>query len=289
MRVLVLGASGTVGRRLVADLTRRGVDVRRGGRGPDADARFDWSDPTTHPAALAGVEAVHVIAPAGVADPAPVVLPFLALAADAGVRRATLQSSSAIPLRGQGLGLVGARLREFVPAATVLRPTWFASNLTGEHAHADSVRAHDEVVTATGTGRIPFIDPADIAAVAATILTGSGEAPTDLVLTGPRPVSFDEAAAALTVFTGREIVHRNVSEDELADRWTGIGVPAEFAALLAAMDTAIAAGSEDRTTTAVSDVLGRPARTLEEFLASCPPGCLDRLPGPAPTPEPGPW
>ncbi|MFS8102247.1 hypothetical protein LFM09_34495 [Lentzea alba] len=45
------------------------------------------------------------------------------------------------------------------------------------------------------------------------------------------------------------------------------GLPGEFAAILAGLDEDIRGGSEDRVTTTVFDVTGRPARSFREFLS----------------------
>ncbi len=73
-RVLVTGASGTVGASVVEQLLARGVDVRAGGRdlaslteqAPQAEAvRLDFTDPTTFGPTLNGVGRVFLIRPPG--------------------------------------------------------------------------------------------------------------------------------------------------------------------------------------------------------------------------------
>ncbi|MEE2037718.1 NAD(P)H-binding protein [Nocardiopsis sp. CT-R113] len=268
MTVLITGATGTTGSRLSRVLHDRGVPVRRAGRSPAADVRFDWSDPATHAPAVRGVRAIYLVAPPGAADPEPLVIPFLEAARVAGVERIVLLGSSAVPVGSPGPGVLGARLAEFAPHPVVLRPTWFASNFTGRHLHGDSVRRDGEIVSATGEGRIPFIDPGDIAAVAAQALLGALPTGGEPILTGPRPLTFDEVAATLSEVTGRPVRHRRVSVEELSRRHQDDGVPAAFADLLAAMDARIAAGSEDRTTTAVEDITGTAPRSLRSFLAA---------------------
>ncbi|GAA2592752.1 NAD(P)H-binding protein [Winogradskya consettensis] len=274
MTVLVLGASGTTGSRLVRQLLEHDISVRRAGRSPSApsvhgrgagavaDVRFDWTDPATFAPAVRDVHAVYVVAPPGVADPEPIMIPFLVEAQRAGVQRVALLSSSAIPVGG-----IGARLADFVPGWTILRPTWFASNFTGDHLHARSARADGEIVSATEDGRVPFIDPDDIAAVARHVLAGP-EAPCgDLVLTGPEPLTFDDVAAQLSAHTGRTVRHRRISVTDLSARLRGDGIPGAFADLLAGMDAAIAQGAEDRTTSVVEEITGRPARSFRSFLS----------------------
>ena len=56
--ILVLGATGKTGRRIVERLSTKGCAVRKGSR--QADPPFDWDDPETWTAALRGVEAVYI-------------------------------------------------------------------------------------------------------------------------------------------------------------------------------------------------------------------------------------
>ncbi|BCJ49934.1 oxidoreductase [Actinoplanes sp. NBRC 14428] len=267
MTVLILGASGTTGSRVARHLAARRVPVRRAGRSPAADVRFEWADPGTFAPAVRGIRAVYLVAPPGVADPEPVVAPFLAEAREAGVARIVLLSSSAVPVGGPGPGRLGALLPAFVPEWTVLRPTWFASNFTGDHPHARTARADGELVSATGDGRVPFIDPGDIAAVAGHALTATRAENGPLLLTGPEPLSFDDVAAALGDHLGHPVRHRRVGAGELSRRLRADGLPAAFADLLAGLDVAIAGGAEDRTTSTVEDVTGRSPRTFAAFLS----------------------
>ena len=266
MTVLITGASGTTGGRLARQLAERGIPVRRAGRTAAADVRFDWADPATFEPAVRGVRAVYLLPPPGVADPSPLLRPFLAAAHRAGVPRVVALGSSAVPADGPG-GL-GALLPAYVPEWSVLRPTWFASNFTGDHLHARSARETGEIVSATGDGRVPFIDPEDIAAVARHALTDPGPPVPAPVLTGPEPLTFAEVAATLGTHLGRPVRHRPVDAAELARQHVRDGLPADFAALLAGLDEAIAGGAEDRTTTAVRDITGRPPRRFADFLAA---------------------
>ncbi|WP_078624044.1 NAD(P)H-binding protein [Streptomyces monomycini] len=262
--VLVTGATGTTGGRLVARLAALGCEVRAASRratpvGGARPVRFDWYDPATHAEALHGADGIYLVPPVGDRDPATVVLPFLERARAAGVRRVVLLSSSAIARGGPAVGQVHDALPGLFEEWAVLRPSWFMQNFGGEHAHARSIREDGVIATATGDGRVGFVDAADIAAVAAHALTDRRAPCTDLVLTGPEALSYDTVAAVLTRVTGRPVIHRRLSHEQFRDR-LATGIPEEFAALLADLDRSIAAGSEDRTTDTVERVTGRPPR-----------------------------
>ncbi|WP_030608564.1 NAD(P)H-binding protein [Streptomyces sclerotialus] len=265
---LVIGATGTTGSRTAARLAAAGHRVKAASRRgtPVAGAepvRFDWYDPATHAAALDGADRLYLVPPVGDAGPAAVVLPFLRQARAAGVRRAVLLSSSAIPEGGPAVGAVHQALPGLFDEWAVLRPSWFMQNFTGAHAHADSIREHGTLFTAAGDGRVGFVDADDIAAVAVRALTDHRAPDTDLILTGPEALSYDDIATIMTEVSGRPVVHRRLSHDQLCAHLAA-HVPPEFAALLAGLDRAVARGAEDRTTDAVQRLTGRPPHGFRE-------------------------
>ncbi|GAB1333061.1 NAD(P)H-binding protein [Streptomyces sennicomposti] len=201
----------------------------------------------------------------GDVHPEAVMLPFLRQARTAGVRRVVLLSSSAVPEGGPAAGAVHRALPDLFGQWAVLRPSWFMQNFTGAHAHARSVRDEGVIWSATGSGRVGFVDAEDIAAVAVRALTDEQAPDTDLVLTGPEALGYDDVAAIITEVTGRAVVHRRLSYEQMRDRLTK-QVPVEFAAMLAGMDRAIAGGAEDRVTDTVQRLTGRPPRTFRALL-----------------------
>jgi uncharacterized protein YbjT (DUF2867 family) len=192
-------------------------------------------------------------------------LPFLHRARAAGVHRAVLLSSSAIAQGGPAVGMVHQALPELFEQWAVLRPSWFMQNFTGTHAHAASIREDGTIWTATGSGRVGFVDAEDIAAVAVHALTDEHAPNTDLILTGPEALSYDDIAAIITEATDRPVAHRRLSYEQMRDRLTAL-IPVEFAAMLADMDRAIAEGSEDRVTDTVQRLTGRPPRSFRALL-----------------------
>lgn len=273
--VLVAGATGTTGSRVTARLAALGHTVRAASRtapatAPPAGAHpvpFDWYDETTHAPALADATRAYLVPPPGDPDPAPVMLPFLERARAAGVTRVVLLGSSAIGPGGPGVGQVHQLLldRPLFEQWSMLRPSWFMQNFTDERAHGGAIRAEGTLTTATGTGRVPFVDADDIAAVAVQALTRAPAPEHDLVVTGPEALSHDEVAATITRLTGRKVTHRCVPPPHLADRLTRLGIPAAWARVLADLDDAISEGAEDRTTDTVRRLTGRAPRAFADY------------------------
>ncbi|KMO84074.1 ergot alkaloid biosynthesis protein [Mycolicibacterium chubuense] len=269
--ILVTGATGNTGAPVVAGLRERGLRARAASRHPDpADADavvFDWSDDATFAPALTDVRAVYLVAPTGAADPVPMVRPFLEQATARGIRRVVLLSSSAVERGEPGLGEIHDLVAGLFAEATVLRPSWFMQNFVGDHPLARSIRETREIVTATGDGRLAFIDAADIAAVAVEALTAPEPVSEELVLTGPESLSYAEAAAIASEILGEPVRHVDVSTAELTQRLVAAGYPADFAGMLATLDERIRAGEQDFVTPAVRDVAGRTPTSLRHFLA----------------------
>jgi uncharacterized protein YbjT (DUF2867 family) len=266
---LVVGATGTTGSRVVSQLVAAGHRVKAASRrATDVDGaqavRFDWNDPATFDDALDGADRFYLIPPLGSREPTAVMLPFLRQGRAAGVRRAVLLSSSAIPSGGPAVGQVHQALPGLFGAWAVLRPSWFMQNFTGDHPHAQSIRTDGTLLTATDEGRVGFVDADDIAAVAVHALTTAQAPNSDLVITGPQALSYGDIAVVLTEVTGRSVTHRQLTYEQMRDRLAA-GMPAEFAELLAGMDRAIAEGAEGRTTDTVQRLTGHPPRSFRTF------------------------
>ncbi|TQM14163.1 ergot alkaloid biosynthesis protein [Pseudonocardia kunmingensis] len=270
--VLITGGTGKTGSALAELLRSGGVPVRVAGRHPaagDPDAvRFHWDDPATHSAALRGVDRVYLVPPPLTVDPMPLVGPFLAEAERLGVRRVVLLGS-AIELPGAPGALeMAARVRAR-PGWVVLRPSAFMQNFLSPHPMGERIRQHGEIRTAAGSGRVGWIDARDIAAVASALLSDPDGHPgdgSDHLLTGPKALGYADAAAIITARTGRPVRVLRSGTGEVAEQYRAAGLPAGFAASLAAVDAGLAAGRDDAVSTAVLDLTGHPPRTFAEFV-----------------------
>jgi len=271
-RILVTGASGNTGRPIAQALASEGFRVRTATRSttppfPSTEhVRFDWTDPTTHDAAVDGVDRMYLLVPA-MADPALLMISFIERAMARGVQRVVLLGASAIAEGSPGLGQVHRFLREHAPEWSVLQPSWFMQNFSNpQNQHGASVRRDGLLMTSTGKGRVGFVDAADIAAVGVRALADEPSHDTAHVITGPQALSYDDVAAELSRVSGRPIRHVHASLEEvrrhLQER---TGMPEAYASLLAGLDVPIREGAEDRVTDTVLRVTGRAPRSFEAF------------------------
>jgi uncharacterized protein YbjT (DUF2867 family) len=270
--VLVTGGTGKTGTVLAGLLRGSGVPVRVACRNPSVDdpdaVRFDWEDPATHHAALRGMDRIYLVPPPLTLDPIPLVGPFLDEAERLGVHRVVLLGSAVVLPNAPGAPELAARVRAR-PGWVVLRPSGFMQNFLSPHLMGERIRRHGEIRTASGAGRLGWIDARDIAAAASALLADPEDHSRDqqdYLLTGPKALSYRDAAAIITAHTGRPIRVEPIGVDDLALSYRAAGTPAPLADALAAVDARLDAGQEDRVTTAVLDLTGRPPRTFAEFV-----------------------
>jgi uncharacterized protein YbjT (DUF2867 family) len=271
--VLVTGATGRVGREVVAQLLAAGVPVRALTRRP-AEAGLpptvevvagDLCVPESLDAALQGVGAVFLVWTAPPTT-APAVIERLA----SRVQRVVLLSSphrTPHPFFQQPnpMAAFHADLERLVAAtriaSTIIRPGMFASNT--RMWWAPQIREGDVVRWPYGAAETAPIDERDIAAVAA--LYEDGHAGGDYVVTGPESLSQAEQVSAIGAAIGRRIRFHELSPEEfrqeMAGRWPGPVVDMLLNAWRAAL------GRPAFVTSTVADIVGSPARTFRQWAA----------------------
>ncbi|WP_327371278.1 NmrA family transcriptional regulator [Streptomyces sp. NBC_01217] len=259
--VLVTGGTGKTGRRVVERLAARGVPVRAGSRG--GEVRFDWTDESGWAPTLRGVDASYVTYYPDLAAPgAPEAMAaFGRIAVESGVRRLVLLSG-----RGEPQAVVAEEsLRRSAAGVefTVVRSAFFAQNFS-EGAMLDGVLGGQVVFPAGGTAE-PFVDADDLADVVVAALTEDGHAGAVHELTGPRLLTFDEAASEIAGATGRAVQYLPVSGPEYARMLERYGVPGPEAGFLAGLFTTLLDGHNATVTEGVKRVLGRDPKDFGAF------------------------
>jgi uncharacterized protein YbjT (DUF2867 family) len=259
---LVVGGTGKTGRRVVAELERRGVPARIGSR--SAHPAFDWDDRASWAPVLDGVRAAYISFFPDLAVPgaAETVGAFAQAAGEAGVKRLVLLSG-----RGED---EAQHAENTVRAAglptTVIRASWFMQNFS-ESFLLDAVRGGTVALPVAATVAEPFVDADDIADIALAALTEDGHAGELYEVTGPRLLTFAEAVAEIGAATGRDLTSMSVPLEAYASEAAAHGVGPDEIALLTYLFTEVLDGRNEHVTDGVERALGRPPRDFAGYVA----------------------
>ena len=281
--VLVSGATGSVGSRLVGLLAERGADVRALLRRPvaaqvsAASPRIqpvfgDFADPSSLADALIGVDAVF-LACGNVPDQVAYESALIDAAARAGVSRLVKLSArgaaadTSVAFWRWHAEIEDRLLGSGVPSV-ILRAGFSMANL---FAAADHVRG-GLLVAPAGGAEIAMIDPIDVASVAAEALLGEDRhLGRRYTITGPEAIEYERVAAELGRVAGHEVRFVDVPTETAVGAMTGAGLPSFVAEQIAAVFTSLRGGAQASTTDTVAELIGRRPRAFGEFAAEVAP------------------
>ena len=251
VRVLVRDPGKAAARALAA----AGVEIAAG----------DLGVPASIDVAMVGVSAVVLVSPAVPEQE----LNVVASAARAGVAHVVKATSKAGPdspiARRRGQAEIEAGLAAAAIPHTLLRSNAYMQNVL---ALAPAIAATSSFGSAAGQGRAGMVDARDVAAVAAAIAAAPApHAGKAYRLTGPELISNYDVAAVLSKLLGRTITYRELTFEENKDAMIRAGVPEQIAEMNAQAFSLTAGGDAEWVTQDVQSLLGRPARSLEQFTA----------------------
>lgn len=256
---LIIGAGGKTGARVNARLKARGVATRAVSR--STEVPFDWERPETWAPALDGVARAYVTYQPDIAmeGGAEAIARLAVLARQAGLKQFVLLSGRGEP----AAQFAEAELQASGLPWTIVRASWFNQNFSEGHL-LESVLA-GEIALPAGPVPEPFTDVDDIADVAAAALTDERHINKLYEVTGPRALTFAEAAAEISEAVGRPIRYRQVSADEFAESMAPYQ-PREIIDFLIELCTVVLDGRNTPVKHGVEQALGRPARDFSDYV-----------------------
>lgn len=266
-RILVVGASGTVGSELSRLLVAQGESVRKAtSRPPSApdQVQLDLVSRAGLDAAFDGIERAFLLAPPGHADQESLLAPLIDAATAHRLEKVVLMTAMGAdadenaPMRRAERRLEASGLPHHV-----IRPNWFMQNFNTFWLHG--IQTAGQIFLPVGHAKGSFIDARDIAAVAARLLTSDAIPEREFDLTGPRALDHDEVAALLTQACGRTITFTDITPEAMLQGLLGAGLPADYAAFLVQILGYFKAGHAERTTDAVQRITGRAPRSFEQY------------------------
>ena len=274
--ILVTGGTGAVGRELLRLLSQAGIATRALTRNPQKAPTLpgitwvggDLAKPETLTPAFEGAQKLFLLTHY-YEDMVELQHNAIAAARAAGVIHVVKQSAFAAsdhsnaPI-GRWHYQVEKELQASGLAWTMLRPHHFMQNLL---AQAEYIIKDGVVYSASGDGKIPYIDPRDIAAVAFVTLTQPGHLGKKYVLTGGEAISYRQAAEIIGATIGKPVRFVDESPDQARARRVREGLPpAVIESALAISAYQRAGGKTVTITNTIADLTGRPPRTVGEFV-----------------------
>ena len=275
--ILVTGATGKVGTELVEQLVASGQPVRALVRDPEKASRSlpaavelsrgDLADAESIEEALSGVEKMFLLAPV---DQRMLEMEQHATAAAkaAGVKHLVkLSAIGADPNSPRFFLSVHGKSEQTIRDAgvpfTFLRPNFFMQNLL---TSAATIKQQGAIYQPAADSAASFIDAADIAAVAAKVLTSAGHEGKAYTLTGPQSLTYTQVAELLSRVIAKPVKYIDVPRDAAKQGMMQSGMPEWLAEGICQLVDAAREGEMAGVSPDVRNILGQPGIKLEEFL-----------------------
>jgi uncharacterized protein YbjT (DUF2867 family) len=277
--ILVTGATGTVGKEVVIQLSIiGGVRVRAGvhsiikgenlKRLPGVEVvEVDFMDQDSLHAAFTHVDKVFLITPFS-NEQVDMARTLVDEAKKAGVKHivklSVIKADAATETK---IGRWHREIEKYIEGSgipyTFLRPSSFMQNYSNFDFR--SIKSEGKFYHSTGNGRVSCIDVRDIAAVAVEALTGSGHEGKVYELTGPEALSNQEVAGILSEVTGRQVEFVDVPEDAARNTMLQHQTPEWMVDAMLELERAYKQDQYSEMTNTVEQLAGRPPHSFRQF------------------------
>lgn len=276
MKILVAGATGNIGSRILSLLLADGQSVAAAVRNvsrawerlriPDLDYRqLDFSDPATWETALREISRMFLVVPPGSAT-AEQVAHFFAAAKQAGVEHLVFSSGRTTgDIEGTPLNLTETLVQNSGMGWTILRPGWFMQNFINWVGF--TIPTEGKLLLPAANARTAFVDVRDIAAVAAHILIQpDGHHGKRYEITSNEALSHAEVATKISEVAGQSVQYIPLSEESFVKEMAKRGWSVKAAEKAAWLYSFVREGKEAEVSHDVELVLGRPPIRFQQFV-----------------------
>jgi uncharacterized protein YbjT (DUF2867 family) len=274
--ILITGASGTVGKAVLAQVARSGEKHRAMYRSKEDAAKApagteaviaDFADKTSLAAALRGVDSVYLVC-----SPIPDLVQLETNAIEAseagGVRRIVLNSALGAGDYTKSFPSwhrkVEDKLKATKLAYCILRPNSFMQNVLTYYA--PSIRTQGVFYSSMGNARTSYVDVRDIAAVAAKALLGGAYDGKTFELNGPEALTCAEVAERISRHAGIAARYVDIPAEAQRNAMLDQGMPAWQVTALLELQAYYTGGQGGTLDGVLAGLLGRSSITMDQFL-----------------------
>jgi uncharacterized protein YbjT (DUF2867 family) len=276
--ILITGASGSVGKAVLREASRRESKFRGMFRSKEEAAKApsgceavlaDYSDRQSLRKALEGVTSVFVVC-----SPIPQLVELesnvLDVCKEFGVKHVVLHSALGAGDYGKSFPSwhrkVEDKLKVTGISYTILRPNGFLQNIVTYNA--PSIRAQGAFYAAMGDAKVSYLDVGDIAVVAAKALKGGVHAGKTYELNGPEAISNQELAKRISKVAGRTVNYVDIPESAQREAMLGLGMPEWQVTALLELQQYYKQGGGAKTDGLLRALIERDPVTLDHYLTA---------------------
>ena len=274
--ILVTGSTGLIGSEVLRLLSQAGIPARALSRNPQKGQKLpgitwvvgDLARPSTLTPAFKGARTLFLLTHY-FEDMVELQHNAIAAARAAGVTHVVKVSAFAASDHSKApIGRWHYQVEKELEASgmgwTMLRPHHFMQNLLGQ---AQYIIRDGVVYSPSGDGKIPYVAARDVAAVAFVTLTQPGHLGKTYVVTGSEAISYRQATEIIGTVIGKKLRFVDESPEQAMARRVREGVPPAVIESILAIGAYQRAGGKTVTiTNTVADLIGRPPRTVAEFV-----------------------
>ncbi len=266
-RILVIGASGTVGSEVVRLLEKQGhLVLAATSKSPKNENQVQVNLATGEgiKAAFEKADRVFLLSPPGYADHYQILSPLIQEAKRQGLKKVVLMTAMGAnadensPFRRAEIELEKSGLNY-----NIVRPNWFLQNFNT--FWIQGINEHRKILLPAGDAKVSFIDSRDISAVIAKLLVDDNFNNQDFDITGPTAVDHSEVAKAITNEISEGVTYQDIAPEELKAGLLSAGLPEDYVNFLLLIFGYLKEGYNAGTTDNVERILGRRPHSLEDY------------------------
>lgn len=267
---VVIGATGKVGREVVAQLLAKGEQVRAATRNPGAAelpkgasaVQVSLERQETLRKALAGADRLFVLAPQDDIEPDKTVARIVEVSRASGIDAVVLMTAMGVEQGDDAFSRAERIVSESGLRHTFIRPNWFMQNFS-IGLFSQSIRDTGDICLPAADAKVSFVDTRDIAAMAVASLTEAGHEGKGYTVTGGRAMTHTEVAEIISKICEHPVTYTSISDGDFRASLAKEGTPEPLIELFVSFFQPMRDGLYEPVSPDLSAVLGRPPITFE--------------------------